>query len=79
MNIKFVESEAFIDPVKTDSAFCLALPCCRKVRILSCYGWSGLEGRNDVKLESTKMHLCHFFSTSRSFFDENRDILTNER
>ena len=53
--------------------------CCRSrgcvSSLLSCYGWSGSEDRNDVQLVSINMHLC----TSRCLFDENKDILTNER
>ena len=68
---KLVESETFIDPIKIEGAelkmdcgkiqLLSVLLCCRKDRILSCYGWSGSEGRNDVRLVSIKMHLCHSF------------------
>ena len=61
---KLVESEAFIDPIKIEGAelkmdflrLLSLLSCCRKDRILSCYGWSGSESRNDVQLVSIKMH-----------------------
>ena len=64
---KLVESEAFIDPIKIEGTelknyFLLSvLPCRRKDGMLSCYGWSGWEGKNGVQLVSIKMRPCNFF------------------
>lgn len=69
---KLVESEAFIDPIKIEGTelknyflrkirLLSVLPCRRKDGMLSCYGWSGWEGKNGVQLVSIKMRPCHFF------------------